>query len=79
MAHIIIGSLKINCIHSGAVVNIGDFIFSLPSNTIKVTAGSNSLCSGDGLTSIAKNDQQSPGDNNSSPKGLKNCKERSTA
>jgi hypothetical protein len=50
MAQIVIGSLKINCIHSGAVLNIGDIIFSLPSNSIKLSASGNSFCSGDGVT-----------------------------
>jgi hypothetical protein len=61
VAQILIGSFKINCIHSGAVVNIGDIIFSLPSNKIELSAGSNSFCSGDGTTSIAPKEQQSTG------------------
>lgn len=60
MAQIVIGSFKINCIHSGAVLNIGDIIFSLPSNRIELTAGSNSFCSGDGITSLVQKDQQDP-------------------
>jgi|GEM_PF-2225454 len=61
MAQIVIGSLKINCIHSGAVVNIGDIIFNLPSNKIELSAGSNSFCSGDGTTTLVQNDQQTSG------------------
>jgi len=61
VAQILIGNFKINCIHSGAVLNIGDIIFSLPSNKIELSAGSNSFCSGDGTTSIASKEQQSPG------------------
>jgi len=60
MAQIVIGSFKINCIHSGAVLNIGDIIFSLPSNKIELTAGSNSFCSGDGITSLVQKEQQGP-------------------
>lgn len=60
MAQIVIGSLKINCIHSGAVLNIGDIIFSLPSNKIELTAGNNSFCSGDGITSLVQKEQQDP-------------------
>jgi len=58
VAQIVIGTLKINCIHSGAVVNIGDIIFNLPSNKIELSAGSNSFCSGDGITSVAQSDRQ---------------------
>lgn len=61
MAQIVIGSLKINCVHSGAVVNIGDVIFSLPRNRIELSAGDNSLCSGDGMTSLVQEQaRQSP-------------------
>ncbi|NPV73940.1 MAG: hypothetical protein HPY89_09210 [Pelotomaculum sp.] len=60
MAQIIIGSFKINCIHSGAVLNIGEVIFSLPGNKIELSAGSNSFCSGDGITSIASKERQVP-------------------
>ncbi|HOV80794.1 MAG TPA: spore germination protein [Bacillota bacterium] len=48
MAQILIGSFKINCIHSGAVLNIGDVIFSLPCNKIQLSAGDGSFGSGDG-------------------------------
>jgi hypothetical protein len=58
VAQIVIGTLKINCIHSGAVVNIGDIIFSMPSNKIQLSAGSNSFYSGDGITSHVQKDQQ---------------------
>ncbi len=58
MAQIVIGSLKINCINSGAVLNIGDIIFSLPSNKIKLSASGNSFCSGDGVTAIVQKEQQ---------------------
>ena len=58
MAQIVIGTLKINYIHSGAVVNIGDIIFSVPSNKIEQTAGCNSFNSGDEMTSFAQKDQQ---------------------
>lgn len=58
MAQILISSLKINCIHSGGVVNIGDIIFSLPSNRINLSAGDNSLCSGDGITAVAQKERQ---------------------
>lgn len=58
MAQIVIGTLKINCIHSGAVLNIGDIIFNMPSNKIKLSAGSNSFCSGDGINSHVKKDQK---------------------
>lgn len=61
MAQIVIGNIKINCIHSGAVLNIGDIIFSLPSNKIELSAGSNSFCSGDGITSLVQKEKQSPG------------------
>ena len=60
MAQIVIGNIKINCIHSGAVLNIGDVIFSLPSNKIELSAGSNSFCSGDGITSLVQKEQKSP-------------------
>jgi len=62
MAQILIGSFKINCIHSGAVLNIGDIIFSLPSNKIELTAGSNSFCTGDGTTSIAPKEKENLGE-----------------
>lgn len=61
MAQIVIGNIKINCIHSGAVLNIGDVIFSLPSNKIELSAGSNSFCSGDGMALLAQKEQKSPG------------------
>ncbi len=60
MTQLIIGSLKINCLHSGAVVNIGEVIFNFPSNNIQLSAGSNSFCSGDGLTAITSRDPQHP-------------------
>lgn len=58
MANVVIGNLKINSIHSGAVLNIGDFIFSMPSNDIELTTGNNSLCSGDGMDAITQIDEQ---------------------
>ncbi len=62
MAQIVIGRLKINCIHSGAVLNIGDIIFNLPSNKIELSAGNNSFSSGDG--SIIIDQEKSPASNN---------------
>lgn len=62
MAQIVIGKIKINTIQSGAVVNIGDVIFNLPSNKIEQTAGNNSFCSGDGITSAQEDRQNNQGD-----------------
>lgn len=62
MAQIVIGSLKINCLHSGAVLNIGDIIFNMPSNKIELSAGNNSFSSGDGLTIIDQEEQSTSDD-----------------
>jgi len=61
VTQILIGSFKINCIHSGAVLNIGDVIFNLPSNKIQLSAGSNSFYAGDGTISIAPKEPENSG------------------